>query len=58
MVKKTPTKKTKKKKLDMAELTKGYESFIEGKEVNPNGKEMFDTVIKKTLDSKQKRAAK
>ena len=37
------TKKTK----SMDELSKGYEKFINGKEVKKDGKSAFDKVIKK-----------
>ncbi len=31
----------------MAELTAGYEQFIKGKELNNNGRRLFDQAIKK-----------
>lgn len=39
--------KSKKKAITMDELTKNYEHFIKGKEVNKNGKMQFDKTIKK-----------
>lgn len=39
----------KKKEKSMAELTKGYEKFIQGKELNPNGKKDFDKILKKAV---------
>ena len=41
--------KKKDKKTPMEELTKGYEKFIEGKEVDPQGAEKFDKVLKKAV---------
>ena len=35
------------KKTPMEKLTTGYEKFIKGKELNSNGKELFDRTIKK-----------
>lgn len=37
----------KKKQTPMEKLTAGYEKFIKGKEVNPEGKELFEKAIKK-----------
>ena len=45
--------KKKKEKTPMEELTKGYEDFIKGKELNPKGKELFEKVIKKATTTKQ-----
>ena len=41
-----------KKKTPMEKLTAGYEEFIKGKELNPNGKELFEKAIKKAATSK------
>jgi hypothetical protein len=41
--------KNKKKEKTMAELTAGYSSFIKGKKTNPNGKDLFDKVLKKAV---------
>jgi hypothetical protein len=38
-----------KKKTPMEELTKGYEKFIAGKEVEPNGRKKFEKAIKKAV---------
>jgi len=38
----------------MAEVSKGYEEFIKGKELNPNGLELFNEVIKKASILKPK----
>jgi len=37
----------KKEKTSMEKLTDNYEKFIKGKELNPNGKKLFDETIKK-----------
>jgi hypothetical protein len=37
------------KKTPMEELTKGNEKFIKGKKINPNGKGLFDKVLKKAV---------
>jgi hypothetical protein len=39
--------KSKKQKSPMDKLTKGYEKFIEGKELNPKGEEVFNKTLKK-----------
>ncbi len=39
--------KGKKKKTTMDKLTAGYEKFIEGKELNPNGQKLFNQTLKK-----------
>lgn len=44
-MKKKPPKE--KKDISMNELTKGYEKFMEGKELDPNGAKKFDKVLKK-----------
>jgi len=49
--------KAKKKTLSVEELAKKYEKFIKNKEVNPNGKELFDKTLKKAL-TKQSRKNK
>jgi hypothetical protein len=38
-----------KKKTPMEELTKGYEKFIEGKEIDPDGAEKFEKALKKAV---------
>jgi hypothetical protein len=43
--------KKKEKKTPMEELTKGYEKFIEGKEVDPQGAENFNKALKKAVKS-------
>lgn len=40
--------KKKKVKTPMEKLTENYEKFIKDKELNPNGKNLFDKAIKKT----------
>lgn len=45
--------KKKKKVKSMDELTSNYEKFIKGKELNPNGKELFENAIKKAATTKQ-----
>jgi hypothetical protein len=39
--------KSKKKQSQMESLTDGYEKFIKGKEVNPEGKKLFEKTLKK-----------
>jgi hypothetical protein len=39
--------KKKKEKPPMDKLTQGYEKFIEGKETNPKGKDLFNKTLKK-----------
>ena len=39
----------KKKRLTVDEIGKRYETFIKGKELNDNGKELFEKAIKNTL---------
>ncbi|MCC6684955.1 MAG: hypothetical protein IT247_07790 [Bacteroidia bacterium] len=41
---------------DMTELTKNHEKFMQGKEVNPEGAELFERVLKAAV--KPKRAKK
>ena len=41
--------KGKKNKTSMDKLTSGYEKFIEGKELNPKGKSLFDKTLKKAV---------
>lgn len=48
-------KKVRKKKTPMEILTAGYEGFIKDKQVNKNGKAIFDKTIKK---ASKPRAAK
>ena len=38
----------------MEKLTQGYEKFIKGKEVNNNGKALFEKAIKKATTTKQR----
>ena len=45
------TKKTK-DKTPMEKLTEGYEKFIKGKEINKNGKSVFNNTIKKAANPK------
>jgi len=45
-------------KKNMAEVTAGYEEFIKGKELNKNGKQLFDKTIKKAAKTKKPRATK
>ncbi len=33
----------------MEKLTAGYEDFIKGKELNPNGKKLFNKTLKKAV---------
>lgn len=42
---------------DMAELTKGYEELVKGKELNPDSGKLFSETIKKAA-IKPKRAKK
>jgi len=37
----------------MDEVSKGYEKFIQGKELNDNGRELFEKILKKAVKSKQ-----
>ncbi|MFT3909855.1 MAG: hypothetical protein QM737_10550 [Ferruginibacter sp.] len=39
----------KKKEITMEELTKNYSTFIKGKEINKNGKDLFDKTLKKAV---------
>lgn len=49
----------KKKNRTIADITKGYEKFINGKELNSNGSKLFNKVIKNAAKPKVKqRAAK
>lgn len=48
-------KSKKKEPTPMEKLTAGYETFIKGKKVNNNGKDLFDKAIKKAV---KPRAAK
>lgn len=43
-----------KKKNPMEKLTAGYEKFIQGKQLNNNGKEQFDKAINKSTKKKIK----
>lgn len=43
-------------KTPMEKLTNGYEKFIQGKKTNKNGKEAFDSTLKKTINPKQRGA--
>jgi len=44
----------KKKNITMDELTKNYESFIKDKEVNKNGRKLFNKALKKATKIKQR----
>lgn len=44
--------KNKKKVLTMDELAKKAKVFLKGKELNPNGKQLFDQVIKNASNRK------
>lgn len=46
--------KKKSKEKSMAELTKNFEKLLEGKELNPNGADLFNKVIKKAATPKQR----
>jgi hypothetical protein len=41
--------KSKQEKTPMEKLTAGYEKFIKGKELAPDGKKQFDKTIKKAV---------
>jgi hypothetical protein len=45
-------RKSKKILSPMEKLTQGYEEFIKGKELNKNGKQLFDKTIKKAANPK------
>ena len=45
---------TKKKKLTFDEKLANAEKILQGKETNPNGKELFEGVIKKAVTVKQR----
>lgn len=45
-------KKAAKKLTQMEELTKNYEKFIADKELNENGRELFEQVLKKAAKTK------
>ena len=38
----------------MEEVTAGYSKFMKGKQINKNGKELFDKTIKKAATLKQR----
>ena len=42
-------KQKKNKKLTMERLTNGYEQFMRGKNVNNNGKKIFEKTIKRAI---------
>ena len=42
----------KKEQTPMEKLTAGYGKFMKGQQVNPNGKELFDKVLKKAVTTK------
>ena len=48
----------KKEKISMAELTSGYEKFIKGKELNKNGKGLFNKIINKAAKATKLRGSK
>ena len=39
----------KKKDMTMEEVTAGYDKFIKGKKLNPNGKKVFESTLKKAV---------
>jgi hypothetical protein len=41
-----------KNKTPMEKLTKGYEKFINGKELNKDGKQQFEKTLKKTVKAR------
>ncbi len=43
-----------KQKTPMEKLTQGYEKFIKGKELDQEGKKLFDKAIKKAAKPKQR----
>lgn len=45
----------KKQQTPMEKLTQGYDKFIKGKELNHNGVELFNKVIKKASTPKPKK---
>jgi hypothetical protein len=45
--------KKKKEKTPMEKITQNYEKFIKDKEVNENGKELFDKALKKAINKKK-----
>ena len=45
----------KKKRLTVEEIGKRVEKFLEGKELNDNGKELFERALKNTLPKEPKK---
>jgi hypothetical protein len=50
--------KKKKDKTPMEKLTEGYEEFMKGRKLNPNGKKLFEDAIKKAAKGVPPKAAK
>jgi len=50
--------KPKKEQTPMEKLTQNYEKFMKNKEVNENGKELFDKTIKKATTTKSSKKTK
>lgn len=48
----------KRKAKTMLEVTKGYEGYIERKQINASGKALFDKAIKKALTKPKERGSK
>ena len=46
---------TKKKRKTMDQLAEGYREFIKGKELNDNGKDLFEQALKNTLPKPTKK---
>jgi hypothetical protein len=51
-------KPKKRERLTMEQLTANAEKFLKGKELNPNGRELFEKVIKKAVTPKKQRGSK
>lgn len=49
---------SKKEQTPMEKLTQGYEKFIKGKELNNDGKILFDKAIKKATSIKKQLGSK
>ena len=50
--------KEKKEQTQMEKITANYEQFINGKEVNNNGKDLFNKALKKAAKPLKPRASK
>jgi hypothetical protein len=48
----------KKKNKTMDEVSKGYETFIKGKEINPNNGDLFEALLKKAVNTKPEKSTK